>query len=170
MGEEPQPHGVQRLLQPRALRQLHHVVVGLGGKERGKRWGPAASCPAGTCSAWAGGLGGRRGGSDALAVLAAVSPLFSDVLLVLRPPELLQTRGTSERDGGARLELRSAASPSCAAAVPAGAVPPLPWHLHFSCLRAADFKRLCGGEKITRRAVCEQHAKNNHFALAVVLG
>lgn len=55
------------------------------------------------------GLGGRLGSSDARARLAAVSPLLSGILPLPCPPELLRTRGTSERDGRAWLELRRAA-------------------------------------------------------------
>lgn len=41
--------------------------------------------------------------------------------------------------------------------------------LTFSAHHCRGFGWLCG-EKITSRAVCKQHTKNNHFILAVVLG
>ena len=82
----------------------------------------AALChPAASGSA---GAGQPAGTSSDLAVLTATSPLFPGILRVSRPPELLQTCRTSDWGGGARLELRSAVSPSGAGAADGGCATP----------------------------------------------
>lgn len=79
-----------------------------------------------------------------------------------RPPGLLRTLGMS--DGWwSRPELRA---PAVAAAVLGCAAPGACPLVTLRC----RFQLLCGGEARTCGAVSEQRAKNNHFALALLLG